>query len=207
MTPEFRFVGLSPMRFGSLLSNTRILREYLRSQIYGVGSSYYLQHRGQLLRMTRSNLGIFLYEWSHWKRIYRPTKFEFGGKTVLDLGAGCGETAHFYFSLGAAKVIGIEPDQTAAAYFRENAERNDWNYELYRRKFKLADLQKHYDFMKMDCEGCEKLLLQNAVKSLKPCVIEAHSVSISRELARKFGMREITAPKGTWDQIRYLWFT
>ena len=43
------------------------------------------------------------------------TNFLVRGKTVLDVGAGCGETAFFYRLYGAKKVVAIEADRKESA--------------------------------------------------------------------------------------------
>jgi len=79
----------------------------------------------------------------------------------------------------------------------ENAKRNHWNLEIVNREFKLEDLTRTHDFMKMDGEGCEADLLKMKHNILKPCVIEAHSSSLVKDLQVKFNMRIIhTSPNG-----------
>jgi tRNA G37 N-methylase Trm5 len=61
---------------------------------------------------------------------------------------------------GAKKVIAIEPNVKAVKYLKENAKKNNWNVKIISEKFSLKHLNLDYDFMKMDGEGCEKLLLK-----------------------------------------------
>ncbi len=189
MTFEFDFAGLGQMRTASLLRNVGMVRRWFNWRIVENGESYWLHDGGETLRLTRQHLSIIAHEWNEWKRIYMLPAFSLPGKTVLDVGCGCGETAHFYYRQGARKVVGIEPNQVAAECFRENGKHNNWNSRLLERKFRLEDLRIRHDFMKMDGEGCEKLLLKNSVEDIGPCVIEAHSISIARRLVRKFRLQ------------------
>lgn len=55
-------------------------------------------------------------ELNEWHRIYLPLK----PGTVLDVGAGCGETARFYLLHGAHKVIAIEGSSVAFSLLKAN---------------------------------------------------------------------------------------
>jgi predicted RNA methylase len=76
--------------------------------------------------------------WHDW---YLPVE-----DTVLDLGAGCGETAFFYLNHGAKKVICIEANPKAV--------------ELLRRNFgddsRVIIVEAHIGSIKMDIEGSER---------------------------------------------------
>jgi predicted RNA methylase len=76
-----------------------------------------------------------------WHRAYLPI-----GGTVLDLGAGCGETALFYLNHGAEKVISIESDSDC--------------YEKLRTNFagdrRVIALHARVDSIKCDIEGGER---------------------------------------------------
>jgi precorrin-6B methylase 2 len=113
------------------------------------------------------------------------------GKNVLDVGAGCGETAYFYFSKGARKVICVEPNVAAVECLTKNAARHSWNVEVIPEPFKLEIVNEyHFDFMKMDGEGCEKELLQ--LKEL-PCtaIVESHSPELTIALTKQFGAKTV----------------
>jgi len=150
---------------------------------------------GDILNLSKGNITlvfgygkgkVLLFENLAWERLYLP-KFSLKGKTVLDIGAGAGETAWFYFEHGAAKVIAIEPDRRLFELLRENANRNHWDVELLNIPFVVECLGKKHDFMKMDCEGCESQLLE--ASSIKPCVIEVHSDLLASRLQERFGLR------------------
>jgi hypothetical protein len=55
-----------------------------------------------------------------------------------------------------------------------------------------------YDFMKMDGEGCEELLL-NFEGKLKPSIIEVHNKYIADRLAQQFKELELV-----WENLVFL---
>ena len=75
-----------------------------------------------------------------WHEVYLPV-----GKTVLDLGAGCGETAFFYLNHGADHVICVESDPEAVVYLRRNFGADS----------RVTILPFHIDSVKIDVEGSE----------------------------------------------------
>lgn len=117
-----------------------------------------VEARGQKLKLLKRYMGFVVCEWSMWKEHYLPS-FSPRNKTILDVGAGCGETAFFFFSEGAQKVIAVEPSAEAASCLRENAIRNGWNIEIVPEPFSLSHLSIPHDYLKVDCHGCESLML------------------------------------------------
>lgn len=67
---------------------------------------------GQQIKLLGDFLIMLATEWKIWEKYYLPP-FPLYGKTILDVGAGCGETAFFYILYGAKKIIAIEPDVKA----------------------------------------------------------------------------------------------
>lgn len=128
-------------------------------------------------------------EWTYWKQQY----LEFlpkNAKTVLDVGAACGETAFLYLLHGAENVICLEPSPDRFRLLEQNRLRNSWNVSSFQEGFHLGMLTGlDFDFMKMDCEGCEGELLK--ADRLPPCVIEVHQDKVRLEdLMRRFpGLR------------------
>lgn len=114
------------------------------------------------------------------------------GKTVLDIGAGCGETAWWYFKNGASKVIAIEPDMQRARMIVKNRAILDWNLTLHYRKFRLEDLDIKRDFTKVNIEGYEALLLQRPDR-LGPMVVDIHNWYLV-ERFKEIGFHPITKP-------------
>jgi len=132
---------------------------------------FLLKYKRVKLRIRRCDVWMISREWSLWRKYYLPN-FPLKGKIVLDIGAGVGETALLFFDYGAEKVITVEPNREAAFNLLCNRHLNDWNIDVYNEPFSLRHLDLPHDYMKMDCEGSEKLLL--AVNYDKPCVIEVH---------------------------------
>lgn len=109
------------------------------------------------------------------------------GQTILDIGAGCGETAYFYFQHGAKKVICIEQDDIAFEYLQWNSSHNNWNTDVYHKPFDLSDLTIPCDLVKMDIEGLEiDLLFLMENQTLPPIILELHSDKITENLTREF---------------------
>ncbi len=132
---------------------------------------------------------MMLYEWRTWSRFYSPRGFDFRGKTVLDVGAGEGETVELYRQLGALKFICVEPDAKRVARLRENATRNGWDAEVFEEPFSLKFLQREFDFMKMDCEGCEQMLVGTQLTF--PCVLETHGSATTGEFLKMRGFSAV----------------
>ncbi|HZY47161.1 MAG TPA: hypothetical protein VFE96_05120, partial [Candidatus Bathyarchaeia archaeon] len=136
------------------------------------------------VKITPYFFGVIYGEWLDWKRYYLP--FDLSGATILDVGAGCGETALFYFLHGARKVVCVEQDAHLSEIIHENIRSNGWNAEVLTREFGLDLLKIGFDFMKMDCEGCETELL--GAPSIPPCVIEVHSDNLLTALKERFDL-------------------
>jgi|YelNatPaOPRAMG01_1025707.scaffolds.fasta_scaffold25786_4 tRNA G37 N-methylase Trm5 len=134
---------------------------------------------GKRIKLLYNFFFIFVDEWKTWEKYYLPP-FSLHGKTVLDVGAGCGETAFFYILYGAKKIIAIERDVKALRCLEENVKENNWNVEIIPEPFKIEHLNLPHDFMKMDIEGSEAVLLNLQIN--KPCIVEVHS----HELMLKF---------------------
>jgi SAM-dependent methyltransferase len=146
----------------------------------------------QQIKLLNDFFVILATEWKTWEKYYLPA-FSLSEKTVLDVGAGCGETAFFYLLYGARKVVAIEPDRRASECLKENAKRNNWNVEIIPEAFKLEHLKIPHDFMKMDIEGYEKELLKASIT--KPCIVEVHSNELRRKLEEKGFQRTYTSKK------------
>jgi len=144
-----------------------------------------IRHDQTVMRIELGFAYAMVREWyGPWTRYYLPG-FPLADKTVLDVGAGCGETAYFYLSHGAKKVVCIEPNTRRFELLQENARRNDWNVETAQLPFDVSILERYdYDFMKMDCEGCESELL--TLREIPPCAIEVHGDSILKGLMGRF---------------------
>lgn len=145
-------------------------------------------HGETRIDMTRHTASLMISEWAPvWERFYLPP-FPIQGKTVLDAGAGSGETAYFYLLHRAKKVIAVEKDEVAVRLLRRNVDYNKWDVEIVHGEFDLKTFEDHdFDFMKMDIEGGESILLEYYGK-LKPSVIEAHGEELQQALIDRFGL-------------------
>lgn len=125
--------------------------------------------------------------------LYKPP-FSLKGKTVLDLGACCGESAWYFLEvLGADKVFCVESDAFNIKLLRYNREVSKLNFEVIPEKFKIEHLQLPFDFLKCDIEGSESLLADCFEREPCgwPCVVEAHS----EELRNRFEMLGFSVAK------------
>ena len=156
------------------------------------GSNVYMVRHGKdSLLLTGERTGTIC-EWKQWEKYYLPD-FSLEGKTVLDVGAGCGETAYFFFEHGAKEVIAVEVDPIQVGLLKENSEQNGWtsanrSMKIIPRAFEVGDLAtEKFDFAKIDIEGGEVDLLQLDRMDL-PLVLEAHGKEMRDKLRQKFGL-------------------
>jgi SAM-dependent methyltransferase len=141
-------------------------------------------------------------ESSMWEELYAPISVK--DRRVLDVGAGCGETAAFYFSRGAKRVVAIEPNPQAFRLLEVNARANSWNLDAICDVFKLEHLSIPHDFIKIDCEGGESILLEYSGGELGPCVIESHSSRTARDITKKFHIDSVVAPFKKHPEVELL---
>lgn len=120
---------------------------------------------------------LYFYELGSWDRDYKPP-FSLNGKTVLDIGAGCGETAKFFLDSGAEHVICVENNPTCIKYLKTNATK--FPITVVPEAFRNEMLEIPHDYMKMDIEGYEALLFEGEqINNYKnPCVIEVHNLHL-----------------------------
>lgn len=151
-------------------------RTYLKT-IHELNLKKQLQKNNWTFNQFRYN--IILDETTDWEQHYLPINIK--NKTVLDVGAGAGETARFYLQHGASKVICIEPNPHAYRYLLQNAQTHP--IIPYQEFFCLKHLDLPYDFAKIDIEGYEEILLDAEIK--KPMVVEVHSVLLAEKFRAK----------------------
>ena len=147
-------------------------------------------------------------EWDDWESNYFPV--DLTGKTVLDIGAGAGETALWFLTKGAGRIICVEIDQAAFDFLRLNSEINDWNCRVFNEPFKLDHLTNwerspdwDYDFFKIDVEGAEEILLERKIPLKGQGVIEYHKKEIAEGLRDLYGMRIVRCRE---DWLGYAFF-
>jgi hypothetical protein len=149
-----------------------------------------VRYRNDSLLLTKARVGDIICEWNQWENYYLPA-FSLDGKTVLDVGAGCGETAYFYFLHGAKRVIAIEMDPINLGLLKRNSQLECLNKDarelrIIPRPFEIEDLTKEkFDFAKIDIEGGETDLL-NLEEIAFPLVLEAHGIELRDQLVKKF---------------------
>ncbi|MGA2573324.1 MAG: hypothetical protein ABSF36_03820 [Candidatus Methanomethylicaceae archaeon] len=150
-----------------------ILRYYLR---YIVGSPLpFLSHQ--------AFSEYIISESSRYEKYYIPP-IDLKDKTVLDVGAEEGCTALFFFKHGAKKVICIEPQPEAFANLKKNAEALKWNAILINDVFKLDHLSLDVNFIKMNIEGYEALILDQPIPKI-PMVMEVHGLWLVDEFVKR----------------------
>lgn len=129
------------------------------------------------------------------------------GSTVVDVGAGTGETSIYFLLRGAERVIGVEPDLARETIALKNLDLNRVSEKVQVRlafvghptSTKLnADvltipqilgelIEKHPLVLKMDCEGCEFSLIESDYDSIRmfdKLVFEYHPNMVYRPLSR-----------------------
>jgi hypothetical protein len=145
--------------------------------------SYFVKHHF----LYQNNGWVFseyfkkLYLCEDWNKYYLPV--DVNGLTVLDVGAGCGESARFFLEHGAKKVICIESDNHCYSLLAKNAIGRPM--DCIHKMFSLSDLDRDFDFIKMDIEGAEKTLLLLPTKINKPIALEVHGESLAKEFEKK----------------------
>ncbi|MGI0037425.1 MAG: 50S ribosomal protein L11 methyltransferase [Nitrososphaera sp.] len=99
-------------------------------------------------------------------------------KVVVDVGAAIGDTALYFAKLGAAHVYAFEMDKVRCEMARTNIARNNMQdrITLFEEPATAAKINSlHYDFIKLDCEGCEYDLVPNLeLNGVSDLVMEYH---------------------------------
>jgi SAM-dependent methyltransferase len=179
-----------PHEFASYLwraRNWKRIEENSKYGIYKIG-----EQRMKLLRTKNKDYRIpsyvqgFFTEWNRWKRQYEPP-FNLKGKTVLDAGSGCGETAFHFFKWGAKRVICVDRNPLACGVMEENAEANGWDAVVLCEPFNEEHMNLPFEFAKIDVEGGESCLLSLQELPPKPMVAEVHSAYLIKEFTERFG--------------------
>lgn len=127
-----------------------------------------------------------------YENCYRGLNFE--GKTILEIGADVGSTASYFLKNKAKRVISVEGNSTYFNRLEENSQKlgNEPVFLMVDNKEKLESLLNSYkpDILHMDCERCEKLLLDikdEILKRIPEYEIEVHtSKELLQNLMEKF---------------------
>lgn len=139
-------------------------------------------------------------DWPDWERDYIP-EGGLRGKTVLDIGAGEGESAHFFLRHGAKSVVCVEADAEKVKLLNYNTRLHNWPVKVIHEPFMLHHLWENpADFRKIDVEGAESVLLQEP--SLPPqMVMEIHGNGLKRRFETRFPeltMRRLRSFSDKW---------
>lgn len=188
---------LLPVTDGKIFSPGRYLRALAIAKAWGVARMPNGHIFIPALNFETTNFLFFSLladEWHGWERWYLPMSVR--GKTVLDAGAACGDTAMFFIYNGAKKVISIEPDRERFVVLKRNIEANNWNAEAINDVLRPEHLRMDFDFAKIDIETSDMELLK--LNSLPPCVVETHWEEVTDAFVRKFGMRKLRR-NGPWN--------
>jgi hypothetical protein len=132
--------------------------------------------------LLKEYLPFMIYEFVEWHRDYKfPSSLE--NKTILDIGAGCGETIFFFALNGCRNFIAVEPNPQCADLIRKNAEKNSLNVKIFNDTFRKNHLNENFDFIKCDCEGGESILLEEEIS--KPIALEVHGEVLIKKFQEK----------------------
>lgn len=133
----------------------------------------------------------YLVEWPVYESQYLPP-FSLSGATVLDIGAEYGVTTYFWLKHGAKRVYSVEPDRVKFSILEQNATQNHWPVIPINERFKREQLYRdRFDFVKIDCEGGESVLLEEGCQVPAPFVVETHGSELTKEIQAKFGLKEV----------------
>lgn len=138
---------------------------------------------------------LYLDEKHCWGRDYTPPG-GLQGRTVLDVGAGDGETAKWFIDRGASQVLAVEKSPDRLRYLRRNAENNSGLKVINGSFNPEVHLQIPVDLVKIDIEGYEILFaeyLESHPEFNVDVVLEAHSVYLINRF-KSLGFSEYPPP-------------
>lgn len=183
--PCFKILDFS---FGPI-AITKVFYSSRKLSLQDLGQHAMVKTGESTLKLTRRKAGLMASEWGIWNRYCTP-KSGVLGKTILEVGSGCGETTALLFEKGAKKVVCVEPNDEEVKYLLANIEENKWNAEVIPTKFSPSIISNEkFDLVRMDCEGCESELL--SLNQFPDLIVEIHS----KELRKKFLERGLKVTK------------
>ena len=128
------------------------------------------------LQLVVPNFFSLVFDELYLMRIYGQP--DLTSKKVIDVGAAVGDTALYFAKLGASHVYAFEMDKSRCEMARTNINRNNMQeritlFEEPATSDKINRLP--YDFIKVDCEGCEYDLIPGlTLDGVSELVMEYH---------------------------------
>lgn len=118
---------------------------------------------------------------------------EWTNKRVMDIGADYGSTAFYFLERGASIVYAVEGDPRLYRQLEENARAIGNIIPIFMfvdsaKQFSELFLQYRPDIVKIDCEGCEKHLVDvdvGVLASIPEFIVETHTERRYRQVNEK----------------------
>ena len=153
-----------------------------------------IEKNGLQFILLQDYANIVIHEFTKWTRDYKfPSSLK--NRTILDIGAGCGETIFYFAIKGCRNFIAVEPNTQCADLLRKNAENNSLNVKVYNDIFRKSHLNENFDFIKCDCEGGESILLEQEIS--KPISLEVHGLDLIKKFQEKH-FKKVTNPNDNY---------
>ena len=144
----------------------RTIKHYIKT----LKISHDIRNKGW--NFSQNRLHSLIAEQESWVKHYLPIALK--KKTVLDVGAGEGETAKLFLENGATHIIAIECSNLAYPLLEMNSKK--FSITPLHKRFSLSDLNLPCDFAKFDIQGYEEALLD--ADPPFPCVAEIHGAQL-----------------------------
>jgi hypothetical protein len=141
---------------------------------------------------------------------------DYNGKRILEIGADYGSTASYFFKRGAREIISVEGNKV---YYLELLKNRQFDKNLLpihlqiTNAFELEFLIELYyviDLMHLDCEGCEKYLLDvpdDVLKTVEIYQIEIHTKELHEKFLIKFKEMGYKLIRDYWYSVCPCWIT
>jgi len=157
------------------------------------------------LEITGPYEAIWVYFFECLRGIY---DYDYKNKIVLDVGGFCGESAVFFLSQGARKVIIYEPVPSHHQFIKTNVNRNNFNAEIHEEGIgnRDEDMTVNYDALSLNfgpiSNGKGKDKLRMKIRNVTS-VIEESNADIAKFDCEGAEISLITVPKKTLRKIEF----